>query len=137
MIDSATDPSPNGAWKPTQPLKNLLAALSSALHTRLELLVVEIQEELEQNKWSIALFLTVLGSIGMGFVLFNIFLVAVFWQNGWIAAIGVLSLVYFAIALIAIIKLRASLRRPAGLFPATLAELGKDRDRLKASAHES
>lgn len=137
MLDSATDPSPNGAWKPTQPLKDLLAALSSALHTRLELLVLEIQEELERNKWSIALFLTVLGSIGMGFVLLNIFLVAVFWQNGWIAAIGVLSLVYFAVALIATIKLRASLRRPAGLFPATLAELGKDRDRLKTSAHGS
>jgi uncharacterized membrane protein YqjE len=136
MIDSATDPSQDG-WKPTQALRDLFSALTSALHTRLELFVVELQEELEGLKRSLALFLIVLASIGAGFVLFNIFLVALFWQNGWIIAIGVLALVYFGIGVVAAIKLRASLRRPAGLFAATLAELGKDRDRLKASRHES
>jgi uncharacterized membrane protein YqjE len=60
-----------------------------------------------------------------------------FWQNGWIAAIGLLALVYFVVALFAAIKLRTSLTRPDGLFPATLSELGKDRDRLKVSTRES
>lgn len=136
MIDSATDPSGNG-WKPLQPFRDLLSALGSALHTRLELFLIELQEELDHSKRSLALFLIALGAIGMSFVLFNIFLVALFWQNGWIAAIGLLALVYLGVALVAASKLRASLARPLGLFPTTLAELAKDRDRLKSSSHDS
>ena len=137
MLDSATDPEHNSSGGLSQSWKDLLAALSSALHTRLELLFVEAHEELERSKQSLALFLILIGSLGLGFLLLNIFLVALFWQNGWIAAIGGLSLMYLGLALFAGIKLRASLARPAGLFPATLAELGKDRDRVKGSGRES
>lgn len=136
MLDSASDPSHNGGGRFSQPARDLLAALSSALHTRLELLFVEAHEEIERSKQSLALFFVLLGSLSIGFLLFNLFLVAVFWQNGWIPAIGILSLVYLAVAVYAAIKLRASLYRPAGLFPATLAELGKDRDRVKGADYE-
>jgi uncharacterized membrane protein YqjE len=97
MLDSASDPTGHGGWKLTQPLKDLISALSSALHTRVELFAVELQEELERSKRSLALFLILLGSSGLGFVLLNVFLVALFWQNGWIAAIGLLALVYFVV----------------------------------------
>ena len=136
MDDLASDPSPTGAARFTQPVKDLLAVLSAALHTRLDLLVVELQEELERTKQTLALFLVLLWAISVGFVLLNIFLVALFWQNGWIAAIGILALVYFAVAGFAAIKLRGATLRPGGLFPATLAELAKDRDRLRASARD-
>ena len=136
MDDLASDPSPTGAARFTQPVKDLLAVLSAALHTRLDLLVVELQEELERTKRTLALFLVLLWAISVGFVLLNIFLVALFWQNGWIAAIGILALVYFAVAGFAAIKLRGATLRPGGLFPATLAELAKDRDRLRASARD-
>ena len=120
----------------TQPFKDLLAVLSSALHTRLDLFVVELQEELERTKQTLALFLLLLCGVSLGFLLFNVFLVALFWQNGWIAAIGLLALVYLGVAAFAAVKLRKSILRPAGLFPATLAELAKDRDHLRAAAHE-
>ena len=120
----------------TQPFKDLLAVLSSALHTRLDLCVVELQEELERTKQTLALFLLLLCGVSLGFLLFNVFLVALFWQNGWIAAIGLLALVYLGVAAFAAVKLRKSILRPAGLFPATLAELAKDRDHLRAAAHE-
>ena len=120
----------------TQPFKDLLAVLSSALHTRLDLCVVELQEELERTKQTLALFLLLLCGVSLGFLLFNVFLVALFWQNGWIAAIGILALVYLGVAAFAAVKLRKSILRPAGLFPATLAELAKDRDHLRAAAHE-
>ena len=136
MDDLASDPSPTGAARFTQPVKDLLAVLSAALHTRLDLLVVELQEELERTKQTLALFMVLLWAISVGFVLLNIFLVALFWQNGWIAAIGILALVYFAVAGFAAIKLRGATLRPGGLFPATLAELAKDRDRLRASARD-
>lgn len=136
MIDSASDPGRNGSGRLTQPLRELLAALSSALHTRLDLLFLEAHEELERSKHSLALFLILIVSAALGFVLFNVFLVAVFWHNGWIPAIGLLSLLYFSIAVLAAIKFRASRVRSAGLFGATLAELGKDRDRIKGVGHE-
>jgi len=126
----------NGGFGFTQPLKAMLAVVSTALHTRLDLLVVEVEEELERSKQILALFLVVIYGISFGFVLLNIFLIALFWQNGWIAAIGLLGLVYFAVAAIAAIKLRGSTVRAGGLFPTTLAELAKDRDRLKAAARE-
>ena len=128
MLDS--DPGHNGGGRITQPVRDLLAAISSAFHTRLELLFLEVREELERSKQSIALFLIMIGSFGLGFVLLNIFLVAWFWQNGWIAAIGFLALLYFAAGAYCAIKLRASLARPSGLFSDTLRELGKDRDSM-------
>ena len=136
MNDFESDQSQTVASRFTQPLKDLLAVLTSALHTRLDLLVVELQEELERTKQTLALFLVLLCAISVGFVLLNIFLVALFWQNGWIAAIGLLAAVYFAVAVFAAIKLRGSTLRPGGLFPATLAELAKDRDRVRATARD-
>jgi uncharacterized membrane protein YqjE len=136
MSDTGSDQSKAGTSRFTQPYKDLLAVLSSALHTRLDLFVVEIEEELERTKQTLVLFLLLICAVSFGFLLLNIFLVAMFWQNGWIAAIGILALVYFGVAVFAAIKLRGWRLRPAGLFPATLAELGKDRDRLRAAARE-
>jgi uncharacterized membrane protein YqjE len=136
MSDTGSEYNQTGAPRFSQPFRDLLAVLSSALHTRLDLFVVELQEERERTKQTLALFLVLLYSVSLGFILLNVFLVALFWQNGWIPAIGILALVYFAVAAFAAIKLRAATERPAGLFPATLTELGKDRDSLRAAARE-
>ena len=135
MTDPESEPR-LGTSRFSQPFKELLAVLSSALHTRLDLFVVELQEELERTKQTLALVLVLIFGISFGFALLNIFLVALFWQNGWILAIGLLALVYLGAAAYAAIKLRGATLRPRGLFPATLAELGKDRDCLRESAHE-
>ena len=136
MSDTGSDQSQAGASSFTQAAKAFLAVLSSAFHTRLDLFVTELQEELERAKQTLALFLVLLCGMSFGFILLNIFLVALFWQNGWIAAIGILALVYFGVAAFAAVKLRGVTVRPAGLFPATLAELGKDRDQLRAATRE-
>ena len=136
MSDTGSDQSQAGASSFTQAAKAFLAVLSSAFHTRLDLFVTELQEELERAKQTLALFLVLLCGMSFGFILLNIFLVALFWQNGWIAAIGILALVYFGVAAYAAVKLRGITVRPAGLFPATLAELGKDRDQLRAASGE-
>jgi uncharacterized membrane protein YqjE len=136
MNDLGHDQNGSSASGFTQPFKDLLAVLSAALHTRLDLFAVELHEEIERTKQTLALLLVLLCGVSVGFVLLNVFLVALFWQNGWIAAIGLLALVYFAVAAFAAIKLRGATLRPAGLFPATLAELAKDHDHLRASARE-
>ena len=117
-------------------LKAILATLSSAFHTRVELFVTELEEERERLKQTLTLTLLAIFGISFGLILFTIFIVALFWEKGWISAIGILSVVYFSIAVVAAVRLRSAILKRTGLFPATLAELGKDRDHLKASARE-
>ena len=124
---------PGGASSPglMHAFRAALAALSSAFHTRVELFVTELEEERERLKQTLVLTLLVIFGLSLGFILLTIFLVAVFWQKGWIAAIGGLAFGYLAVGAIAAFKLRSALLKRSGLFPATVAELGKDRDRLK------
>ena len=136
MADRAPTPDTGGSPGFFPSLKGLLAILSSALHTRLELFVTELEEERERLKQTLVLMLLLFFGLSFGFILLNIFIVAIFWQQGWIAAIGCLAAVYLAIGTVAALKLRGALLQRPGLFPATLAELGKDRDQLRASPRE-
>jgi len=113
-------------------IKTALAVLSSIVHTRLELFAAELEEERERLKQTLVLTLLVFFGLSFGIVLFTIFLVALLWDNGWIAAIGVLSGVYLAVGIGAALKLRSAFLTRPGLFPATLAELGKDRNQLRS-----
>jgi uncharacterized membrane protein YqjE len=117
-------------------LKAALAALSAILHTRLELFATELEEERERLKQTLILTLLVFFGLSFGFILLTIFIVALFWDKGWIAVIGCLSAIYLGVGVGAAVKLKnAFLTRP-GLFPATLGELGKDRDQLRTSSRD-
>jgi len=126
MSDLGSSQSREGSSSFFQPLKAVLAGLSSALHTRLDLFVTELEEERERIKQALVFTLLLLFGFTFGIVLLTIFLVALFWQNGWIAAIGGLALAYFAIGIIAAVKLRGVVirrrrahrrpPRPSGLF---------------------
>jgi uncharacterized membrane protein YqjE len=117
-------------------LKAALAAMSAILHTRLELFATEIEEERERLKQTLILTLLVCFGLSFGFILLTIFVVALFWDKGWIAAIGCLSAVYLGVGVGAALKLKSAFLARPGLFPATLGELGKDRDQLRASPRE-
>lgn len=117
-------------------LKAFLATLSSAFHTRVELFVTELEEERERLKQTLILTLLVVFGLSLGFILLTIFLVAIFWDRGWIGAIGGLALIYLGAGTFAALKLRSSFLKRPGLFPTSLAELGKDRDRLKAWSND-
>jgi uncharacterized membrane protein YqjE len=136
MNDADSNLAQDGSSSFFQTLKILLADLGSALHTRLDLFVTELEEERERLKQALILAVLVIFGLAFGFALINIFLVALFWERGWIAAIGVLALLYFGIAFGAALKLRSAILRRSGLFPATLAELGKDCEQLRKSLRE-
>ena len=108
-----------------QSLKAALAAVSSALHTRLELFVTELEGERERLKQALLLTLLLFFCLSFGFILLNIFVVALFWERGWIFAIGVLAALYLIVGIAAAVMLRKKILTRPGLFPATLAELGK------------
>jgi uncharacterized membrane protein YqjE len=117
-------------------LKSGLAAMSSALHTRLELFLTELEEERERLKQTLLLTLLVFFGVSLGFILLNIFVVALFWQAGWIYAIGGLATLYLAIGVAAGLMLRNKILMRPGLFLTTLGELAKDCDRLRSSSGE-
>ncbi len=132
MVDSGRGPGAADSPGIFHSVKALGAALASALHTRVELFVTELEEERERLKQALIFTLLLVFGASMGFILLTIFLVALFWERGWIAAIGGLAFVYLGVAAFAAVKLSNSVLKRPGLFPATLAELGKDRDRLKS-----
>jgi len=119
-----------------QGFKSALAVLSSMLHTRLDLFFTELEEERERLRQTLLLTLLLFFGFSFGLILLTIFIVALFWDKGWIAAIGCLGAVYLAIGLSAAFKLRNAILRRPRLFPTTLAELGKDRDQLRGSSRE-
>ena len=115
-------------------LINTLAVFVASFHTRLELFVTELEEERERLKQTFVLILLVFFGLGLGFILLNVFAVALFWQNGWILAIAALAAIYLGVGVIAAMALRKKILTRPGLFPATLAELRKDCDRLRSSS---
>lgn len=118
------------------PLKTALATLSSALHTRIELAVTEMEEERERLKQTLLLTLLLFFGFSLGIILLTIFVVALFWDGGWIYALGCLAFIYLGIGLAAALILRMKISQRPRLFSATLAELAKDRDRMRASYRE-
>ena len=133
MSDLGNDARGRDSSRFFQPLKAVFAGLVSGFHTRLDLFVTELEEERERIKHAFILTVLLIFGFAFGFSLLTIFLVAVFWQNGWILAIGGLALVYFAVGIVAAFKLRTALAGHPRLFGATLGELGKDRDSLRTS----
>jgi len=131
MFDSGSRPGEGDSPGILQSLKALSATLASAFHTRIELFVTELEEERERLEQTLIFTLLLVFGLSMAFILLTIFLVALFWERGWIGAIGALSFLYLGVATYAAVKLRDSVLKRSRLFPATLAELGKDRDRFK------
>jgi uncharacterized membrane protein YqjE len=87
-------------------------------------------------KQTLLLTLLLFFSLSFGFILLNIFAVALFWEKGWVLALGGLAVLYLGVGVVAALMLRKKILNRPGLFPATLAELEKDRDRLKAASRE-
>ena len=136
MADNDSGAAGGGAHGLLHAFKALLAALSAALHTRLDLFATELEEERERLKQTLVLTLLLFFGLGLGFILLTIFLVALFWERGWLAALGALAAVYLAIGIVAAFRLRNRILTRSGFFPATLGELAKDRDRLRSSTRE-
>ena len=115
-------------------LKILSVSLVGMVHTRLELLSTDIAEEREHLITHLVLVLVALFCIGVGVVLLAILIVVVFWESHRLLALGGLTGLFLAVGAgagwLAIHKIRTKPR----LFAASLAELSKDKQQLKAES---
>jgi uncharacterized membrane protein YqjE len=134
MVETQSRPGENRSPGILRSLRNAFVVFVASFHTRLELFVTELEEERERLKQTLVLTLLLFFGLGFGFILLNVFAVALLWQQGWILAIGVLAAIYIGVGVIAGLALRKKILSRPGLFPATLAELRKDCDRLRSSS---
>ena len=112
-------------------LSNFAGTLVSIVHTRLELLTTELQEEVrlvgEILLWAFVAAFAVM----LGLFLAALAVIFAFWDTYRIAASLGMVAVFIAIAVVAALILRQKLRSKPGLLEDTLAELAKDRDQLQ------
>lgn len=113
-------------------IKKVVATLVAVAETRLRLLANEIHAESRRVAQLLLLGAASVFFLAFGFVLLTFFVIAMFWDTNRLLAIGGFAALYLVvgIALAAIARGRAAAR--TRLFEASLAELGKDRDRLSA-----
>lgn len=128
---SAEDPSAGDAQSGglLQSLRNLAATAVGVLHTRLELLATEIEEErlriLRLVLWGCVALLF----LSFGMLMLTFAVVVLFWDTHRLLAVIVLGIAYLAIGGALAMMARRGVQR-ARLFAASIAELAKDRDKL-------
>jgi len=113
-------------------LRNLSVSLVGIVQTRLELLSVDIAEERVHQTTLIVLALLALFCFGVGVVLLSILIVVAFWESHRLAALGGLAGIFLATGAGAVWFALHKIRTKPRLFQASLAELAKDRQHLKA-----
>lgn len=114
-------------------LRRLLATALEIAQVRLDLLGTEIELEKRRLfdgllKGAIALLI-----LGIGLILLCGFTILLFWDGYRLAAIAVMSFLFIATGLTLMHSARRHLRKPSGIFNASVTELERDRAELKTS----
>jgi uncharacterized membrane protein YqjE len=110
--------------------KSLLASLLDIVHTRIDLLATELEEERERLLAAWSMMLVALFCLGLGTLLLVFLVVVAFWDSYRIQVLAALTAVFLAGGAAALGLARSSLRSKPKLFAATLSELAKDRQQL-------
>jgi len=115
------------------PLRALAASFLGLVRTRVELAVVELQEEGERKKAMLVLAAAAGVFLTLGALLFAIFVIVCFWDTHRVAAAGVMTLLYLAIGAYSVMRLKQSTAASPPPFAATLEELKRDVDALRGA----
>jgi uncharacterized membrane protein YqjE len=111
----------------------LLAGLLDAVHTRLDIVATELEEERERLRELVVYGFWTLFFTSLGIVLITVFAALALWGSYGLYALGTLAALYLMLGAIGAARLRRSLRQRQRLFATTLAELRKDRAGLGLS----
>jgi uncharacterized membrane protein YqjE len=121
---------PGGQAGLFESLRRLLATLLAIAQTRLSLLANEVQEETLRLRRLIVLAFAAVFLLALGVVLGTAYFILLLWETHGLAIIGVFALLYLGVGVaFGFYVYRKSLERTR-LFQTSLAELGKDRERL-------
>ena len=115
-------------------LAKLAATFVAIAHTRLELFTTELQQEMHRVAEIMVWTMIALLAAGIGLFLAALVIVFVFWDTHRLLASVVVTSVFFAITVVALIVLRVKIKSRPPLLEGTLAELATDASTLKAAA---
>jgi uncharacterized membrane protein YqjE len=113
-------------------LNQFLATFVAIVHTRLELITTELQEEVRQVGGILLWAFIAAFAAMMGLFLIALAVIFVFWDTHRLAASLAMIGLFVLVAVAAGLILRHKLSTKPPLLDDTLAELAKDRDQLKA-----
>lgn len=111
----------------------LATTMVAILHTRLELLSTDIEEEREHLLSLVTLLLVSLFCFMVGAVLTTVFLVVFFWETYRLLAIASLAGFFLLTGLVAWYCVKRKAATKPKLFLASLLELNKDKQKIDAS----
>ena len=115
---------------PLASLRRLVTTLVSTLHSRAELFALELQRERVRIGRRLLLGVAALFFLALGALTATIFLIVLFWDSQRLVVIGFLTLLYLGLGVGIAIFAKREAERSTRPFPATIAQLKKDRDKL-------
>jgi uncharacterized membrane protein YqjE len=113
-------------------LRSLAANAVAIVHTRLELLANEVEEERVRTLRILLLAVIALFCAAVGVLLITTWIVVALWEQYRLVTLATLAFIYLLIAGIALRMLMAKAAQRPKLFSTSLAELARDRDLLKS-----
>lgn len=125
-----SEETPGGSKGLLDSLKGPAASLIAIVHTRLELLSVDLEEERARLLSVLAMLLIALFCLGMGVLLLTILVAAAFWDSHRLLALGGLAGIFLAGGAAVLGVARHKMKTKPKVFAASLAELSKDRQQL-------
>lgn len=113
------------------PLRALGAAVLGLLETHVAILGVELAEEKERLRELVVLAALAAAGITLGLLTLSAFLVVAFWDSYRLQVLAALTLVYLGLGIWAMLAFTRSAARHPNPLTTSVAELAKDRERLK------
>lgn len=114
-------------------LRNLLTHGVELLHTRLELVLVELAEEKLRLLRLLAFGAMAFFLLGVGAVFFATFLTVLMWEEHRLLFLGLFSVLFLGLGAVSLYFAWRNAEARSGLLAATLGELSEDRAALKAA----
>lgn len=111
-------------------LRRLAATTGEILHTRIEILSVELEEAGLRIGQLVVYGLVSLLFLGLGLLLATALVVTLFWETHRIYVLTGFTVVYCVIGISAALVVRYKIKNWPRLFSTTLSELSKDHERL-------
>lgn len=115
-------------------LQGLMATVLAIIHTRLELLVTEVEEEKRRLLATVAWGAVgvLVGCFALAFA--AVFITVLFWDSHRLLVVGLMTLTFGLISAWAMHRVKVLVRESGQMLAATLAELDADRQALMPAA---
>lgn len=125
-----TEKTPGGNKGLFESLNTLASTLIAIVHTRLDLLSIDLEEDRAHFLSLLVLALAALFFLGVGVVLATILLVAAFWDMHRLLVLTILAGTFLAVGIATWVFAINKARTKPRLFASSLLELVKDRQHL-------